>query len=200
MKLHWLLLLFCFPNLVWANALSDFLAELRTLQATFEQKLYSETGELLETSQGKMFIQRPGKFHWNYDKPFDQLIVADSKKVWIYDRELEQVTAKELNKALGKTPALLLSSEENVEDNYFVTELFQESDVVDFELVPKDPQAQFKKIRIGLRDGNLYKIALSDNLDQITVISFTQVKRNQPLAAELFIFVPPKDADIIREE
>lgn len=182
------------------TALDISLSDLHTLQGQFKQKLYNEKNELVETSQGKMFIQRPNQFHWDYQQPYQQLIIADSERVWIYDKDLEQVTVKNLKKALGNTPALIFSSQRKLEEDFFVNPLSSQAGSSRFELVPKDAQAQFENIKITLQDKEINSLELKDNLGQITVINFEQVRRNQPLDKTLFIFTPPAGTDVVEEK
>lgn len=200
MKLRWLFLCYLLlPTGLYAHeALDNFFRNLHSLQAYFVQKLYSENGRLMETSLGRMQMQRPNKFRWNYQHPYGQLIVADGKSVWIYDSDLEQVTLKNLDKALGKTPAFLLSSNRRIETDYYVNQLSSKVGKR-FELIPKDAQAQFDSMQIHLSEKTLLGLELIDNLGQKTFITFSQVKRNPRLAQELFIFTPPAGVDIITD-
>lgn len=201
MKLRWLFFILCYllPSGLYAHeALDRFFRNLDSLQAYFVQKLYSENGRLMETSLGRMQMQRPNKFRWNYQHPYGQLIVADGKSVWIYDSDLEQVTLKNLDKALGKTPAFLLSSNRSIEADYYVNQLSSKVGKR-FELIPKDAQAQFDSMQIHLSEKTLLGLELIDNLGQKTFITFSQVKRNPRLAQELFIFTPPAGVDIITD-
>lgn len=181
--------------------LNDFLKDTKTLHANFHQELMDEKGQLLEVSEGEMYVQRQGKFRWDYQKPYKQLIVADGSTVWVYDVDLEQVSKKTMNKALGKTPAVLLSSHSNVEEDFFVNRLPAPApEVILLELRSKDAQAQFETIRVSLKNNELIAFELLDNLGQKTKMSFSQIERNGKLASQLFIFVPPVGVDIIEEE
>jgi outer membrane lipoprotein carrier protein len=181
--------------------LNDFLKDTKTLHANFHQELLDEKGQLLEKSEGEMFVQRPGKFRWDYQKPYKQLIVADGATVWVHDIDLEQVSKKPMNKTLGKTPAILLSSHTNVEEEFFVNALPAPApDVTLLELRPKDAQAQFETIRVSLKNNELISFELLDNLGQKTKMSFSQIEHNLKLASNLFIFVPPAGVDVIEEE
>jgi outer membrane lipoprotein carrier protein len=180
--------------------LDNFLKNLRSLQAQFEQQLFNETGKQLEVSQGQMYIKRPNQFRWDYQKPYQQLIVADGDNVWIYDPDLEQVIMKKLNRALGKTPALLLSSDRPIAEDFFVNSLPAKADITRLELLPKDAQAQFDSIRLNLRGETLLGFELVDNLGQTTLITFKQLERNQTLEESLFIFTPPAGVDVVTED
>jgi outer membrane lipoprotein carrier protein len=200
MKKSLLLILVLVPNLLHAkDFLNNYLGSLSTFQANFEQRIYNDNGTLLEKSSGKMYVQRPNKFRWVYEKPYSQLIVADGERVWIYDNDLDQVTVKNMNTALGKTPAFLLSSNRNVNKDFRVRQIAYTRKA--FELIPKDKQAAFKKIRIKFNQYNHLKgFELLDNLDQKSYIYFRRVKKNKTIDQGLFIFTPPAGSDIIYEE
>ena len=193
-------LLFSTGSFAGQPILDNFLKNLSSLHAQFEQQLFNETGKQLETSQGQMYIKRPNQFRWDYQKPYQQLIVADGENVWIYDPDLEQVTMKKLTQALGKTPALLLSSNRPIEEDFFVNPLPAKADITRLELLPKDAQAQFDSIRLNLRGETLLGFELVDNLGQTTLITFKQLERNQKLEESLFIFTPPAGVDVVTED
>jgi outer membrane lipoprotein carrier protein len=193
-------LLFSTGSFAAQPILDSFLKNLTSLHAQFEQQLFNETGKQLETSQGQMYIKRPNQFRWDYQKPYQQLIVADGENVWIYDPDLEQVTMKKLTKALGKTPALLLTSNRPIEEDFFVNPLPAKADITRLELLPKDAQAQFDSIRLNFRGDTLLGFELVDNLGQTTLITFKQVERNQKLEESLFIFTPPAGVDVVTED
>lgn len=197
----WLIPAFAEPPTDSHQILNDFLKNTKTLHATFQQELFDEKGQLLEKSEGEMYVQRPGKFRWDYRKPYRQLIVADGSLVWVHDVDLEQVSKKSLNKALGKTPAILLSTHTNAEEEFFVNSLPAPApDTTLLELRPRDAQAQFETIRITLKNEELLSFELRDNLGQKTKMFFSDIEHNTKLAANLFIFVPPAGVDVIEEE
>lgn len=196
-KLLVLIILYC-PVTLWANpVLENFLNSLQTLHAQFEQRQFSETGKLLEISKGEVYVKRPGKFRWEYQQPYDQLIVADGRSVWIYDKDLEQVTIKNLDDALGKTPALLLSTDGNVDRNFFVIELPRQRQLTRLLLKPKNEDAQFKSIQLNLQGHILSGLELKDNFGQTTFIAFKQAKNNLVFNESLFVFRPPSGTDVI---
>ncbi|MEK7991453.1 MAG: outer membrane lipoprotein chaperone LolA [Thiotrichaceae bacterium] len=187
-------------NLYAQQDLAVFLQDLTTLQADFIQRLYADTGELLEETEGQMSIQRPNHFRWAYQVPYQQLIVADGQSVWIYDEDLEQVTIKDFDTALGKTPALLLTSSQlRVEQDFNVIKLDSQSEYTRLQLEPKGEDTQFEKIILTLDGTELRGLDLVDNLDQTTTMHFKNMKRNSRLDKKLFRFIPPEDADIIDE-
>jgi len=179
--------------------LKAFLASSRSLSADFKQVLIDEKGKPVRTSFGVFYLQRPGKFRWDYQKPFAQQIVADKGKVWFYDKDLDQVTVKKLDESLGSTPALLLSGEVSLEDNFTIEGQGKEGDMQWIKLLPKSAETTFKYILIGLDRDSLGGMELSDNFGQLTRIYFSNVLINPPIKPTLFQFVVPKGADVFEE-
>ena len=179
--------------------LKAFLASAKTITANFKQVLINEAGDPFQTSSGLFYLQRPGKFRWDYTKPFQQQIVSTSGKVWFYDTDLEQVTIKKLDESVGSTPALLLSGDVPLEDNYSIQQQGSEGDMNWVKLVPKSQDSTFKYVLIGLEKGVLSGMQLNDNFGQLTRIYFSNLKVNQPVEANLFEFVAPKGVDVFSE-
>jgi outer membrane lipoprotein carrier protein len=205
MKLHRLLfLLACLPNTLYGATqahweLNQFLQTLETMYAEFEQILYAQNGKEVENSKGHMYVQRPNQFRWQYVHPYNQLIVADGKQVWIYEADLEQVTVKALNAALGKTPAFLLSRQRQLQDDFFVNKLPSKGYIRRFELIPKDAEAQFDSMRLNLEGKTILGFELVDNLGQTTYINFHKMKQNVKFQKRVFTFTPPPGVDILQE-
>ncbi len=176
--------------------LNEFFNGLKTLKADFQQTVADAQFATPQSATGTLAISRPGKFRWDYREPYQQLIVADGKKVWIYDVDLEQVTVKSLGETLGNTPALLLSSDEPLERNFSLKDLGDQDGLAWVELDPKDSDVSFSRIRLGFNGGVLRKMELLDNLGQTTLLSFKKVQRNPSLDAGLFRFAPPQGVDI----
>src|SRR5690606_39816327 len=100
-----------------------FLDGLQGLQADFHQVLTDRSGRTIEEASGTLAIRRPNRFRWDYREPYEQVIVADGARIWLYDKDLEQVTVRKLDDTLSATPAMLLSGEGNLEDNFTVVQL-----------------------------------------------------------------------------
>ncbi|MEI7841035.1 MAG: outer membrane lipoprotein chaperone LolA [Methylococcaceae bacterium] len=179
--------------------LKAFLASAKTITANFKQVLINEAGDPFQTSSGLFYLQRPGKFRWDYTKPFQQQIISTSGKVWFYDTDLEQVTIKKLDESVGSTPALLLSGDVPLEDNYSIQQQGSEGDMNWVKLVPKSQDSTFKYVLIGLEKGVLSGMQLNDNFGQLTRIYFSNLKVNQPVEANLFEFIAPKGVDVFSE-
>jgi outer membrane lipoprotein carrier protein len=179
--------------------LRAFLRVSKSLTADFKQVLINEAGDPYQTSFGVFYLQRPGKFRWDYLKPFQQQIVSTSGKVWFYDTDLEQVTVKKLDESVGSTPALLLSGEISLEDNFTMESQGVEGDMQWIKLLPKNKESSFKYILIGLNRGSLGGMELNDNFGQLTRIYFSNVLLNPPIKPTVFEFKAPKGADVFSE-
>ena len=189
----------CFAAEQPVQQLQAFLKSSKSLTADFKQVLINEAGNPYQTSYGVFYLQRPGKFRWNYQKPFQQQIVSTSGKVWFYDTDLDQVTIKKLDESVGSTPALLLSGNISLEDNFIMKEQGVEGDLTWIKLLPKNQDSSFKYILIGLDKGALSGMELSDNFGQLTRIYFSNVILNPTIKASLFEFQAPKGADVFSE-
>ena len=194
-----LLLVVC--SNVWAeesaiNQLKAFLKASTSFSADFKQVSFNKAGQASQTSIGQFYLSRPGKFRWNYQKPFSQEIVSSGGKVWFYDADLEQVTVKQLDDSLGSTPALLLTGEVDIDQKFILEEQGSEEDLNWVRLSPKNEESGFKYILIGLNHGQLGGMELSDNFGQLTRIYFANIKVNPVLNETLFNFTPPKGVDV----
>lgn len=178
--------------------LNKFYKEVKSIRADFSQILLDSNGEIIQKSSGKVIILRPEKFRWDYAEPFPQQIIADGKKFWIYDSELEQVTVKSANQAVTDTPALILSGKQNLEDNFIIKEEGKRKSLTWVALLPKASDTDFQSIRLAF-DPELAAMELEDNLGQITRILFTNVERNPEVDGELFEFVVPEGVDVVGE-
>jgi len=201
--------LFLLSGFLWASAAhADALEKLRrfaadkTVRANFEQVVTAGGGKKPQFSSGSMAISRPGKFRWQIDKPWPQLIVGDGLKVWAYDPDLRQVTVKKVDAALGSSPAAVLTGTAGsgeLEKNFTLRALGASSaDGMDWlEAVPKNPESGFEKLRIGFFGDEIRAMELFDAFGQMTRVSFSAIERNPALPASLFNFTPPEGADVI---
>ena len=180
--------------------LQAFLKSSKSLTADFKQVLINEAGDPYQTSYGVFYLQRPGKFRWDYLKPFQQQIVSTSGKVWFYDTDLEQVTVKKLDESVGSTPALLLSGDISLEDNFIMENQGADGDLQWIRLLPKNKEGSFKYIVIGLNKGILGGMELSDNFGMLTRIYFSNVLLNPPIKPTVFEFKVPKGADVFSDQ
>jgi outer membrane lipoprotein carrier protein len=176
--------------------LRHFLDSTKTARGAFSQSVVSKSGRKPQQSAGIFAMQRPGKFRWSYELPYQQLLVSDGKQFWSYDPELKQAVSKRIGDAFGSSPAALLAGGDL--DKSFELRDAGAADGLEFvEAIPKQGDASFSRIRIGLRDHLPLSMEIHDSFGQITLLRFTQFERNPALDAGLFRFVPPKGADVV---
>jgi len=195
-----LALLFLLPSMALASgvdSLQSFLQHSRTIRAQFTQTVQDRNGKQVQNASGVMQFSRPGKFRWVYEKPYAQLIVGDGVKVWMYDADLNQVTVRKLDQALGSTPAALLAGDNEIERNFDLIDGGRRDGLEWVEASPKTQGGSFEKIRLAFRDGTLAAMELRDHFGQTTTIRFVQLEMNPKLAAKLFVFAPPAGADVV---
>jgi outer membrane lipoprotein carrier protein len=197
------LLAAAFVSAAHADAIERFKSFLSTTQsarADFEQKVYARDGKLTQQSTGSFVFLRPGRFRWTYAKPVDQVIVGDGERVWIHDRDLNQVTVRKISKALGSTPAALLAGSSEVEKAFDLKDAGTRDGLEWLEARPKESEAGFERIRMGFGGSGLEAMELTDNFGQTTRLRFANVQRNPKLDPAEFRFEPPKGADILGEK
>lgn len=183
-----------------ARLLNIELAKITSAQATFSQHVIDSKGNRGQEFTGEMSVKRPGLFRWDTRKPYPQTIVADGKKVWVYDPDLNQVIVQKMDKQVGNTPALLLSGDtRSMTGSFDIVEEPGEKGELSFLLTPLAKDALFEAMRIKFRNGVLAEMQLKDSLGQKTRIQFSGVKYNASIASSVFRFKPPKDADLINE-
>jgi outer membrane lipoprotein carrier protein len=180
------------------DALRDFVREVKTGRAAFAQTVTSPDGKKKKESSGSFEFARPNRFRFAYTKPFEQAIVADGQKVWIYDTDLNQVSSRKISQALGATPAALLAG--GGLDNEFTLKALPDRDGQSWvEASPKNKDGSFQSFRIAFRGKELAAIEILDNFGQRSLLRFSQVEANPVLPPELFKFVVPKGADVIEQ-
>ena len=179
--------------------LKSFLVDAKTIKAAFEQTVADGSGKVIQQSTGSMQLSRPGKFRWEYVKPYRQLVVGDGEKLWLYDPDLNQVTVKKLDKAIGSSPAALLAGDAEIEKNFNLKDGGADKNLNGVEATPKSSESTFERVRMGFAGSGLSVLELKDNFGQTTVIRFANVQLNSKPAAGDFSFTPPKGADVISD-
>ena len=195
--------LLIFPCIAQAGAmksLESFVKDVRKSRAIFSQIMLDKNAEIIQEANGTMQFERPGKFRWNYEKPYEQLIIGDGETVWFYDIDLNQVTVRKLDMAIGSSPAALLAGGNTIETNFDLDEIGLQGGLEWLEAKPKIKEGSFESVRLGFtQKGSLKKIVLHDNFGQTTVIIFSSMEKNPYLKPELFKFTPPKNSDVISD-
>ena len=184
-----LLLLCSLASTVEASAIASlktFVRDTRTVRAAFSQTVLDRNMQVVQKGGGTMQFERPGKFRWVYEKPYKQLIVGDGAKVWFYDQDLNQVTVRKLDVAIGSSPAALLAGSSNIENDFDLSEITPEGDTEWLEAKPKARESTFEWVRLGFsRDGVLKAMELHDNFGQTTLLAFSRLERNPRIATRV---------------
>ena len=182
------------------DRLKSFIAGTHSAQSDFTQEVQDRNGKRIQFASGTMQFVRPGKFRWVYQKPYEQLIVGDGRKFWMYDIDLNQVTVKKLDAALGSSPAALLSGNNEIERSFALKDLEDHDGLEWLQALPKSSETTFNKILMAFDDkSELAVMELHDAFGHHTVLRFTGLKGNPSLDAQLFRFVPPKGVDVLGE-
>lgn len=178
------------------DTLRDFVHDVKSGRASFTQTVTSPDGAKKKTSSGRFEFLRPNRFRFAYSKPFEQLIVSDGSKVWLHDVDLNQVSVRALDQALGGTPAALLAGGSLEKD--FELSAQPSRDGLDWvQAKPRAKDGTVTLLRIGFRDRVLAALEIIDAFGQRSLLQFSAVEANAKLDAQAFQFVPPKGADVI---
>jgi len=144
-------------------------------------------------------LKTPGSFFWHYQKPYEQKIISNGNKLWIFDEDLEQVTIKNIDNKIEQTPAGIILGNQSIKEHFVQVNMGIIDSYDWIELTPKDLDAQYKSIKIGFNNDNLGMMIIVDNLEQITRIDFADAKKNIKLSSEIFNFIVPDNIDIFDE-
>ena len=180
------------------DALKEFVREVKTGSASFTQTVTSPDGAKKKNSSGSFEFSRPNRFRFVYTKPFEQLIVADGQKVWIFDADLNQASSRKFSQALGATPAALLAGG-SLERDFDLSALPDRDGLAWAQALPKLKDGGFQSLKIGFRGRELAAIEIVDSFGQRSLLRFSDFKPNPALAADRFAFVPPAGADVIEQ-
>ena len=195
----------------WASAdglksLESFMKGARTGQADFTQTVTAppKDGQAArtKTSTGRFAFQRPGRFKFVYQKPFEQTIVADGTSLWLYDVDLNQVTQRPQAQALGSTPAALLASAPDLsalQAEFTLANAPDQDGLQWVQALPKAKDGQLKSVRVGFAGEELAALDILDSFGQRSLIRFTGLQANPALPADTFQFKPPAGADVVKQ-
>jgi chaperone LolA len=180
------------------DKLRSYVASTHSAQANFTQEVIDQGGKRLQSASGTMLFQRPGKFRWTYQKPYEQIIVGDGVKFWLYDVDLNQVTIKKLDAALGSNPAALLAGSNEIDRGFILQEDGKQGNLEWLKATSKESGTSFDKIRMGFNpQSELVEMQLNDIFGHMTVLRFANLQHNPKIAAQQFNFSPPAGADVI---
>ena len=180
------------------DALRDFVRDARSGRATFTQTVVSPDGARRKVSSGTLEFQRPGRFRFQYLKPFEQLIVADGSRVWLYDPDLNQATSRPIAQALGSTPAAILAGG-SLEKDFELRAQPAQGGLEWVLATPRQADGAVQSVRVGFRGAELAAIELLDSFGQRSMLQLQDFKANVPVAPGAFRFTPPAGADVIEQ-
>ncbi|MFP8965099.1 outer membrane lipoprotein chaperone LolA [Pokkaliibacter sp. CJK22405] len=182
------------------EAFHRILSQHNTWTADFQQVVVDANGRPLQQTTGSIDLQKPDLFRWETDEPYAQLLVSDGKFVWLYDKDLEQVTKQPLDRRATATPALLLSNDvKAIEKSFDVQGRTDGNGLWFFQLKPKDKESLFTELRMSFKDSSLQEMSFSDSLSQQTRITFRNMEEDVMLPSNLFKFTPPEGVDLIEQ-
>jgi len=194
------LLLAGFAHASALEQFKSFVSSTKAAKGEFVQRQVKNTnGEAPKVStpaSGTFVFARPGKFIWTYTKPYEQVLQADGEQLYIFDKDLNQVTVKKLGDALGSSPAAILFGSNDLEKNFTLSENGAKDGLEWLKAVPKAKDTSFELITIGLRNGLPEAMELKDSFGQTSVLKFSKIEKNPALSATSFKFVIPKGADV----
>jgi chaperone LolA len=176
--------------------LKSFIVATHSAQANFTQTVFDQNGKRMQSASGVMQFQRPGKFRWSYQKPYEQIIVGDGAKFWLYDVDLNQVTVKKLDAALGSSPAALLAGSNEIERGFSLKEAGTREGLEWLQATPRLQDSSL--VMMGFDEqASLVAMELNDSFGHKTVLRFSGMQRNPKIAGAQFQFSPPAGADVI---
>ena len=178
------------------DRLEAFLSGVESLQARFDQSVFDPSQGQTRRLEGVFYLQRPGKFRWDYTEPKGQIVLADGRTVWLVEEDLKQAYQKPQSDALRGTPALLLTEQLKLEDHFAIADLGDGQDLEWVELIPHDPDSQFARILLAFKGNELRRMELADKFAQVTRISFSDIRRNPRLDPTLFVYTPPRGTQL----
>ena len=175
----------------------EFIEDVVFFSGNFEQVLIDADGEVIDRTTGTLEISRPGKFRWSYVEPYEQWLIADGLNIWNYDVDLAQVTVKSQAAALDNTPALLLSGSANALDQFDYEGSYDETETTWVKLAPRNTDSGFLRMELGFIDDTLNRMVFFDNLEQRTLVEFSDVAVNGQIDPARFEFLVPDNVDVV---
>jgi len=180
------------------DTLKSFVRDVKSGRADFTQTVTSPDGAKKKVTSGKFEFARPNRFRFEYQKPFEQVIVGDGQKVWIYDADLNQASSRKIGAALGATPAALLAGG-SLEKDFELAALPAKDGLEWAQATPKAKDGAFKSVQVGFRSKELAAIEIIDAFGQRSVLQFKQFTPGVTVSPEAFTFTPPAGADVIEQ-
>jgi len=180
------------------NQIQDFVATVQAATGHFKQYTIDAQGKTRPAQSGTFSFQRPGRFKWAVKQPYEQLIVSDGREVFQYDPDLNQVTVRQVDQAIGASPAAILFGSGKLEDSFNVSEQADHDGLQWLLAEPRSADTGFTQVEIGLQENRPVRIILLDAFGQKTHVELSGVEPVADLHNEAFRFTPPTDTDVVR--
>ncbi len=180
--------------------LRSYLGAMQDLRAEFRQEVLGVEKEVLESASGTVILSKPGRFRWDYQTPYERVIVADGERVWFYEADLEQVTIRRMTAGLGDTPAALLTGDEAALEEFEFVSAWADADIQWLQLAPVSLEADFSTVDLGFVGSELQRIEFLDRLGQRTRLLLSGIDHSPQLAEGEFQFKIPAGVDVIGED
>lgn len=180
------------------QSLKDFVRDVKSGRATFSQTVTAPDGKRKKTSSGTFEFQRPNLFRFQYQKPFEQLIVGDGQKLWTFDVDLNQASSRRIGQALAGTPAALLAGG-SIEKDFELKAQPSEGGLDWVLALPRQADGNIQQLRVGFKGRELAALEVLDAFGQRSLMQLNQLQTNVPIAAERFRFEPPKGVDLLEQ-
>jgi outer membrane lipoprotein carrier protein len=178
------------------DRLNKALTTLDSLKADFKQTVLDDRNSVVQHSRGTVSIQRPGKFAWIYNDPYQQKIISDGNELWVYDVDLDQVTVKPVDQGLATAPIMVLMKKGGIDQEFNISEIAQHKLLYWVELEPKKQDMEYARIQLGLNGESIEAMQLVDTFGQKTQIVFENLRRDVVFDPATFKFVPPEGVDV----
>ncbi|HEY1590006.1 MAG TPA: outer membrane lipoprotein chaperone LolA, partial [Rhodanobacter sp.] len=195
------------------TALDTWLTGLKSLRTQFTQTTKDAQGHQTDQASGELLVLRPGRFRWESHDQADaaagsapasgaasdsgQVLIADGRNVWFYDRDLQQVTVRPVDAALTATPMMLLSGGADVRSSFEITDAGSKDGLTWLKVAPRGADADFRQALLGFASGELRQMILENKLGQVSTLIFSRSQRNAPVTEAEVSFTPPKGVDVI---
>lgn len=178
--------------------LKSFVVQVHAATGTFQQTVVGPQGQTRRPQSGEFSFERPGRFKWEVLSPYAQTIVSDGKQVFQLDPDLNQVTVRNVDQAIGASPAAVLFGTGELDKVFNVSPMPERDGLAWLRAKPRNGEAGFVHLDLGMRDGMPVRIVLLDAFGQTTRVELSAMQRNPSLPATTFQFVPPAGADVVR--
>ena len=179
--------------------LDAFANGLHSLRGNFSQTVYDAHGNITGSSHGMLALQAPRLFRWQVSDPYQQLIVADGKKVWVYEPDLQQVTVRDQGAEEAHSPLTVLTDLSQLDTEFKAADAGTRDGLEWLRLVSRSKDPQFEYAEIGFDTSGPRRMVFKDTLGNRTEIAFSGWERNPSLPTDTFTFVPPKGTDVVGE-